>query len=78
LRESSGAAGQDLDEISGKVVVSSSSLDGSSGSKQGGWGPLANNMVGHYYLTQYERALKDGEIINFNEPSLPVTWIKIS
>ena len=36
---------EDLDEIPGQVAVSSSSPDDSSGSKRGGWGPLANNIV---------------------------------
>lgn len=36
---------EDLDEIPGHVVVSSSSPDGSSTAKRGGWGPLANNIV---------------------------------
>jgi len=36
---------EDLDEIPGQVAVSNSSSDGSSSSKRGGWGPLANNMV---------------------------------
>jgi len=36
---------EDLDEIPGQAAVSSSSPDDSSGSKRGGWGPLANNIV---------------------------------
>jgi len=36
---------EDLDEIPGQAVVSSSSPDNSSTSKRGGWGPLANNIV---------------------------------
>jgi hypothetical protein len=36
---------EDLDEIPGQVTVSSSSPDGSSTAKRGGWGPLANNIV---------------------------------
>lgn len=35
---------EDLDEIPGQVAVSSST-EGNSTSKRGGWGPLANNMV---------------------------------
>ena len=43
---------EDLDEIPGQVAVSSSSPDNSSTSKQGGWGPLANNMVESANLQQ--------------------------
>ena len=36
---------EDLDEIPGQVAVSRSSPNGSSTSKRGGWGPLANNII---------------------------------
>jgi hypothetical protein len=36
---------EDLDEAPGQAAVSKASGNGSSGSKRGGWGPLANNIV---------------------------------
>jgi hypothetical protein len=36
---------EDLDEAPGQPALSKASGDGSSGSKRGGWGPLANNIV---------------------------------
>src|SRR6266508_4023389 len=44
---------EDLDEVPGQVAVSSSSLDDSSSSKRGGWGPLANNIVESANHTQH-------------------------
>lgn len=45
---------EDLDEIPGQVAVSSTSPDGSSTSKRGGWGPLANNIVESANHTQQD------------------------
>lgn len=36
---------EDLDEAPGQLAVSTAPDDESSGSKRGGWGPLANNLV---------------------------------
>lgn len=36
---------EDLDEAPGQVAVSKAPADGSSVTKRGGWGPLANNIV---------------------------------
>jgi hypothetical protein len=36
---------EDLDEVPGRAAVSKTSGDGGAGSKRGGWGPLANNIV---------------------------------
>jgi len=45
---------EDLYEIPGQVAVSSTSPDGSSTSKRGGWGPLANNIVEFANHTQQD------------------------
>ena len=43
---------EDLDEVPGQAAVSKAPDNDSSGSKRGGWGPLANNIIESANRTQ--------------------------
>lgn len=44
---------EDLDEVPGQAAISSAPANDSLGSKRGGWGPLANNIVESANRTQH-------------------------